>query len=1015
MSGATVAQEHRRWEALKTFALRLNDDRAATAAKEDVVDLQPELDQLIEEGVLVEVDGSVRFLHETLFDHVFARAFIEDGRSLTATVTEGSQDLSRRGLVRQVLTYQRGVDRDGYSAAVTELLHAPSVRFHLRDVVFAVMRDDEEPRESDWAAIEPFVLDPKRDEYPSAWSVLIRPPWFRLVDRMGRIVKWMASDDRAHMDLATRLLRAVQAHEPRRVATLIAPYVVVGGDWSNRVRWIIPSGSPQDDRRYFELLLDSLDEGLFDEGSKFRDEPLWTAAHELPAKRPAWAVELLGAYVERGLELTPAGSNPFEVTFPDAEYWLDEYVSATARHEPRLFARAVLPTVIHTIDRTAGTPNEDGTRRGDPWSALRQVSGGHGFEWALFDALDGALQALARSKPRSVRPLIRSLLTIGNCESARYLIYRAWTENPEQFAEAALTFLTQEPSPFACGYADSPYWVTGQLIGSLQTLPPRKLYPLGEAVMGFTPYWERSAAGRQERGLAQWTLLQAFDYERLSQDARRRRDELARKFAGVKLRPTGIQVGVVGSPIPESNAEKMTDAEWLRALQRYDTDENRQWLKGGAVELSRVLEQQMKSQPQRFARLALKFGRETNENYAEAILRGLADATGEVGAELLFDVVRHFFDLPQRPGGRWIARPLAQVADKDVPEDILDIAAWYATEHPDPSGDTWKPDPETGVEFYGGDPFTAGINSVRGAGAEALSALIWPDARRLAYLLPALSQVVKDPTIAVRTCAAIAVRSASRHDEPLSIELFLRLVDTHDVLLSTRPVEDYMAIVSARHFEQLRPVLDRMLSSDLVDVREAGGRQATLAALGATNASDLVEKALDGDAPMRKGVAQVAAFNVRHPEIGPACLPWLRRLFHDDDPDVRNAASDWTRELGPRDLQKLAQLARDFISSPAYADDEGGMLRALDESTVPIADLAIEAVRMFLEHKGMDVGNFQRRAALDARVASKLAVRAYTSATNPEMREDALDLIDRLLAARVSEMAELVQAFDQAS
>jgi hypothetical protein len=109
MSGATVAHERRRWEVLKTFALRLSDDRAATAAKDDVVDLQPELDQLIEDGVLVEVDGSVRFLHETLLDHVFARAFIEDGRSLMAVVTEGSQDLSQRGLVRQVLTYQRGL------------------------------------------------------------------------------------------------------------------------------------------------------------------------------------------------------------------------------------------------------------------------------------------------------------------------------------------------------------------------------------------------------------------------------------------------------------------------------------------------------------------------------------------------------------------------------------------------------------------------------------------------------------------------------------------------------------------------------------------------------------------------------------------------------------------------------------------------------------------------------------------------------------------------------------------
>lgn len=338
----------------------------------------------------------------------------------------------------------------------------------------------------------------------------------------------------------------------------------------------------------------------------------------------------------------------------------------------------------------------------------------------------------------------------------------------------------------------------------------------------------------------------------------------------------------------------MTDRDWLRAIARYSTDENREWLKGGAVELSRAQEQATKTDGARFAQLALKFDEETNDHYAEAVLRGLGDLSNEVPPELLFDVIRHFYDLPGKPGGRWLAKPLAKVADQTIPDDVLDIVAWYATEHPDPQRDLWRPESEDDVERYGGDPFTAGDNSVRGVGSEALSALIWPNAARVDRLRAALGAVVRDRTIAVRTCAAIALQSTARHDQTLALDLFLELVDADDILLAARPVEDFLSFMAGSHLARLKLVLERMVSSSLSAVREAGGRQAALAALSDKGAEDLVRAALGSDVSARKGVATVAAFNVRRHEVGPRCEAWLVPLFDDDEREVREAAAAWT-------------------------------------------------------------------------------------------------------------------------
>ena len=62
--------------------------------------------------------------------------------------------------------------------------------------------------------------------------------------------------------------------------------------------------------------------------------------------------------------------------------------------------------------------------------------------------------------------------------------------------------------------------------------------------------------------------------------------------------------------------------------------------------------------------------------------------------------------------------------------------------------------------------------------------------------------------------------------------------------------------------------------------------------------------------------------------------------------------------------------------------------------------------------EGGEITDIRRRAALDASTVSKLAFRAYASAGSTGFLTRCLDVIDRLLAARVRDVEHLVKEFE---
>jgi hypothetical protein len=268
-----------------------------------------------------------------------------------------------------------------------------------------------------------------------------------------------------------------------------------------------------------------------------------------------------------------------------------------------------------------------------------------------------------------------------------------------------------------------------------------------------------------------FNLLAALKQSRLSEPARRRLGELRRLFnVGQPPQRPVLREGFIGPPIPQEAARRMTDDQWLRAIAKYHSDrEDWTTMRGGAVELSRVLQNETEADPERFSRLALRFTNKMHPAYAVAILMGLGgNAQEAASSNLVFDAVRHLGSLGKSETDRWVSWPLRNRLNSAIPDDIIELLVDKALHSVSPTKDHW-PQPRDGSERVGDRILNEGINTARGACAETLGNILAHDidGHRTALVEPSLNDLANDPSAAIRACTdTLSQQACVMHSPP---------------------------------------------------------------------------------------------------------------------------------------------------------------------------------------------------------------------------------------------------------
>ena len=695
------------------------------------------LHQMVSEGVLSFSDERYGFGHESFFDYCFARGFVAREETLTEFLKASEQHLFRRAQVRQVLAYLRDADHVRYCQELYALLADQNIRPHLKDLALAWVCSLPDPQEGEWEVLAPWIESeleavkngsPNLDKLASlAWNRFFASQfWFEVADRKGLVADWLMSDCDRLADLGVQYVRVHQRHSGDRVAELLEPFVGRDGNWPQRLSFIMQRAQLDLSRRLFELFLRFIDEGTLDDtrGLIAVNSTFWSILHNLETRHPDWIAEVLAHWLLRRLAIVRQTKNDADQLKWHKLFNYDrvgpEIIKSSAYRAPEAFARHVLPAVIEIADEASHSDNSLAPKRDAVWSIL--LWDDHlSMKQACVNAIVAAVEQLAENKPESIKRGLGNLRQ-QNTYTANFILLHAYAAGASHFADEAVSVLCNEPWRFECGYSNSPIWVAMQLVGAVVrhcTDDNRK--KLEQAILVHIPLYKRSQYGHKDMGRHSYGLLSRIPAELRSDHAQARFMELERKFGSPESPPERMQAYRVGSPIQEAAAEKMTDEQWLKAIAKYDTEESKnRWEhpeQGGALQLARTLEEFVKQDPERFARLSLRFPSGTHLDYMKHTLRGLKGAKGDL--ELKLKVCRKAYHDSREEFGMAIADLLGSIEDA-LPQDAVQMLNWLANRHPDPNQELWNEQATESTPYFGGDILTHGINTTRGRAAEAI-------------------------------------------------------------------------------------------------------------------------------------------------------------------------------------------------------------------------------------------------------------------------------------------------------
>ena len=981
------------------------------------------LSVLASEGVVYAEDRSVRFFHESFFDYAFARHFVRSNKDLVQWLLEDEQHLFRRSQVRQVLEFLRGreSDRGTYLKALGGLLSHRNIRFHIKKLVLDWLGALPDPTSDEWRVVEGLA----EELGDHAWAVARNSvQWFDTLYAMGRWEEWLKSDDE-QVNRALRLLRmpAVLDARSSEVAALVREFRGASADWHDRLRWLIEGrlvGRTSADMQDFVIEL--IGDGTLDDARPRLavNDDWWSMWYGLGTEQPEFAIRLLGAWFDRQLARAAAldTGDPFEYGLGLVAHSQSsgDIIRECAEAAPLEFVKELFPRLVR-FDLSA--PKE--------WIAAPNQWGAPDDQ--LRDALVDAMCAVAREDPVTFDSLVEAE-PLGESKWVTSLLLRAWSANPQAYAERIVRFVLDSPDQrldigysSGAGGTDMLAAISRTAIAAAASVCSDKSFDdLESAILAFVPDWEWQHRFVGRTALA---LLRALDENRLSETARQRIQELERRFPEAPERgtprppsPEDFAGQWVGPPIPPTDQRRMTDAEWLAAMSRYRNereDETRdERMVGGAIEMSRGLEELVREDPGHFARLPERMDGSLHPVYFEAILRGLTGSkgSGRPGTcEQICSVLRRIAEVGVSGVEGALADAIGSLADEDVPEDIIQMLCEIAKEVADPERDDWLNRDDDDREM---GPINQAINSVRGRAAQSVATLLFAERDRWSALELTVEKLIVDPVLAVRSVAVeclLAVLDTHREE---ALSGFRRLIDGAEPILGSNLVERFVHFAMYRDYAAIRPVLVKMVESSEPASMKVGARQMTLASLSLEEAREDADFVLSLGDDARVGAAIVYANSVADASIGAECEERLKALFADESEAVRHAAGRCWNALKPDEVAKRGSLLSAYVGSIGPDADVTVLTHALKQSHEPlpaeVCDLAERAVVAY----GPKAGDIRLRESAAAYNLAPLVIRLHEETNDHGLRQRVLDVIDELLLVGFMGMSDqLGQQYDR--
>ena len=88
---------------------------------------------------LIEINGgTIQLFHQSFYDYVFAKCFIENKCDLIVLLTEQKQSIFIRSTVKMIVSYLREYDQTKYLNTISTIIASPDFKFHIQHLIYNV-------------------------------------------------------------------------------------------------------------------------------------------------------------------------------------------------------------------------------------------------------------------------------------------------------------------------------------------------------------------------------------------------------------------------------------------------------------------------------------------------------------------------------------------------------------------------------------------------------------------------------------------------------------------------------------------------------------------------------------------------------------------------------------------------------------------------------------------------------------------------------------------------------------
>lgn len=973
--------------------------------------------------------AAIGFFHQSFFDYCFARRFVAANASLAEKVIAEHQGLFVRSQIKQTILYLRGADAKRYVQEIGILLESGSVRFHIKDLLISLIGSQNDPIAEEITYISSIFKENTnlRDHFlRNAYA----PIWF---DYLAEKYLTPLLDNQETSDLIEYYVLKIINHRTDEIIAVI-------------------DNMPTTDRKIkiiSSLLweLSNWTDAALSLYAKYRNQMdlsegyLHHVIGKIYKTRKIDAIKLFFGEFDREIQkfIKEKGDSAKDIIGWDFQDLFEKVIKSHPDFVIEEFTKR-----LKEIVELAKYESEDVFYRDRAFFLYERGETLYGI-WNAMTVYVRTLCEQIQSGNNKLADRIVSILYPTESITLNRVLTWIYSEQRDLHVDKAFELLREPAALLAVdGGHNSGHDARTLLRAIYSYLREEQKQDIESRILGYEPEWEKGKDAIKYRGHGQYLALSSIPEELLSQNSKKRLQELERKFGKYEEPPPSpMEATWVGPPLPSTAYENMTLGQWLSSFLEYDDrtawgKPRKQFLKGGVVENSRAFKAAIQKKPDFFYDFVLSLKNEkVSTNYIHNGIEGFVAADYEYAR--LRHLILNYADMPDNDVRRAIISAIESLDKrKPIDSDLLEILSNYALNDPNPGQDTNS----------GRESINQGINTVRGSATVAIThhgfRTSEPD-----KVFEILEQVASDALICVRACLVPDLHGMLRYNKHRAFAIYQKaLRDMSPELLkysgnflwyfmhkgdcctnpndisrnALRKILKWLRTKNIRLFENstycvlipdsLKAIityLEKMAFIDDHDASKSSGRLSMIAYINGFEGSySFLKKAITKGKNVRIGISDVCMANMSNQKYRRKCEHVLTQLLTNHLADVDNSVAWHFHQTDSKDFM----IFYPFLLQLSLNINERRELHfVMEYLSKSVSEHPSECINVMKNLVQLQPENLAYNLNTDEAVT--VVSSAYMKSSALDDMEEAMNVIDKMYQKGYYNVKQLISALDR--